>query len=61
MQIHFFWHMHQPSYIRNGIIDMPWVFLHAIKDYFDMPYLIEKTKIKPHLILQPHSLNNQNI
>jgi len=38
--------MHQPLYIKNGMIDMPWVFLHAIKDYFDMPYLIEKTNSK---------------
>ena len=43
MQIHFFWHMHQPLYIKDNKIDMPWVFLHAIKDYFDMPYLIERT------------------
>jgi alpha-amylase/alpha-mannosidase (GH57 family) len=38
--------MHQPLYIKDNIIDMPWVFLHAIKDYFDMPYLIEKTNTK---------------
>jgi alpha-amylase/alpha-mannosidase (GH57 family) len=38
--------MHQPLYLKDGIIDMPWVFLHAIKDYFDMPYLIEKTNSK---------------
>ena len=34
------WHMHQPCY-RNGVTreyEMPWVFLHSIKDYFDMPY-----------------------
>ena len=43
----FFYHMHQPSYInKNGIISMPWVFLHALKDYYDMPYLILKTKQK---------------
>jgi len=46
MKIHFFWHMHQPLYIKDGEINMPWVFLHAIKDYYDMPYLIEKTKSK---------------
>ena len=46
MRIHFFWHMHQPLYLKDGIIDMPWVFLHAIKDYFDMPYLIEKSNGK---------------
>jgi len=46
MKIHFFWHMHQPLYLKDNIIEMPWVFLHAIKDYFDMPYLIEKTNTK---------------
>jgi len=38
--------MHQPLYIKDGEINMPWVFLHAIKDYYDMPYLIEKTNSK---------------
>jgi len=38
--------MHQPLYIKDNSIDMPWVYLHAIKDYFDMPYLIEKTNSK---------------
>jgi len=38
-----FWHMHQPSYLdpesRNSL--MPWVRLHAIKDYYDMAKIIE--------------------
>jgi alpha-amylase/alpha-mannosidase (GH57 family) len=46
MKLHFFWHMHQPSYMRGDEITMPWVFLHALKDYFDMPYLVEKTGAK---------------
>ncbi len=46
MKLHFFWHMHQPSYLRDDEISMPWVFLHAIKDYFDMPYLVEKSNVK---------------
>jgi alpha-amylase/alpha-mannosidase (GH57 family) len=46
MKLHFFWHMHQPSYVRDDVITMPWVFLHAIKDYFDMPYLVEKAGVK---------------
>ncbi|MBN2817279.1 MAG: glycoside hydrolase [Campylobacterales bacterium] len=39
----FFWHMHQPDY-RNpqGVMNMPWVFLHAIKDYYEMPWLLAK-------------------
>src|SRR3990170_6329209 len=34
----FLWHMHQPYYKeeKTGIISMPWVRLHAIKDYLDM-------------------------
>jgi alpha-amylase/alpha-mannosidase (GH57 family) len=38
--------MHQPSYIRGETITMPWVFLHSIKDYFDMPYIVESTGVK---------------
>lgn len=39
------WHMHQPDY-RNedGIMQMPWVFLHAIKDYYDMPWMLSRYK-----------------
>lgn len=37
----FLWHMHQPSYLdKNGISQMPWVFLHCIKDYYDMPWIL---------------------
>ena len=41
----FFWHMHQPDY-RNGdgVMSMPWVFLHAIKDYYEMPWLLSRHK-----------------
>ncbi len=35
------WHMHQPDYRdADGVMRMPWVFLHAIKDYYDMPWLL---------------------
>ncbi|MDY6821017.1 MAG: glycoside hydrolase family 57 protein, partial [Deferribacterota bacterium] len=35
----FLWHMHQPYYKDDftGYYELPWVFLHAIKDYYDMP------------------------
>lgn len=39
------WHMHQPEY-RNyvdGRYQLPWVYLHAIKDYVDMAAIIEST------------------
>ncbi|HEX23001.1 MAG TPA: hypothetical protein ENH21_06165, partial [Chromatiales bacterium] len=33
-----FWHMHQPQYCDrpNGEYQLPWTYLHAIKDYTDM-------------------------
>lgn len=39
----FFWHMHQPDYrTSDGVMSMPWVFLHAIKDYYEMPWILSK-------------------
>ncbi|MDR2152401.1 MAG: hypothetical protein LBO72_06240 [Helicobacteraceae bacterium] len=37
----FLWHMHQPWYRdeRSGEFLMPWVFLHAIKDYSELPWI----------------------
>ncbi|MEI8385329.1 MAG: glycoside hydrolase family 57 protein [Nitrosomonadaceae bacterium] len=37
------WHMHQPDYRNNqtGEFTLPWVYLHAIKDYTDMAYHLE--------------------
>ncbi|QSZ41942.1 glycoside hydrolase [Sulfurimonas aquatica] len=41
----FFWHMHQPDYRgSDGVMSMPWVFLHAIKDYYEMPWLLSRHK-----------------
>jgi len=35
--------MHQPDYRNSdGIMQMPWVFLHAIKDYYDMPWMLSR-------------------
>lgn len=48
LNLYFFWHMHQPDYRgSDGVMRMPWVFLHAIKDYYDMPWLVsEYPKLK---------------
>ena len=38
------WHMHQPYYKepeRGGYL-LPWTYLHAVKDYYDMAALIGK-------------------
>ncbi|QOY54847.1 glycoside hydrolase [Candidatus Sulfurimonas marisnigri] len=43
MNISFMWHMHQPDYRDgSGVMQMPWVFLHAIKDYYDMPWMLAR-------------------
>jgi alpha-amylase/alpha-mannosidase (GH57 family) len=35
--------MHQPDYRDgSGVMQMPWVFLHAIKDYYDMPWMLSR-------------------
>lgn len=38
------WHMHQPYYVdlSEGRATMPWVRLHALKDYYDMPALARR-------------------
>ncbi|MFW5782210.1 MAG: glucodextranase DOMON-like domain-containing protein, partial [Candidatus Muiribacteriaceae bacterium] len=36
------WHQHQPDYKDDGVYKAPWVRLHAIKDYYDMVYVLEE-------------------
>jgi len=38
------WHMHQPFYkdLAEGVYAMPWVRLHALKDYFGMVAMLEE-------------------
>lgn len=38
LSVAFYWHMHQPSYKLNQDSDylLPWVRMHAVKDYLDM-------------------------
>lgn len=44
LAVAFVWHMHQPSYLdpATGIMSLPWVRLHAAKDYVDMVALLEE-------------------
>lgn len=46
LSIAFYWHMHQPVYQLSPQSDylMPWVRLHAIKDYLDMALICENFK-----------------
>jgi alpha-amylase/alpha-mannosidase (GH57 family) len=37
------WHMHQPEYrdLQAGVFNLPWAYLHVIKDYVDMAWHLE--------------------
>ncbi len=45
VRIAFLWHMHQPAYRDplDGTVILPWVRLHALKDYLGMVKLLEAT------------------
>lgn len=45
LDVIFIWHMHQPYYKDpvKGEYALPWTYLHAIKDYYDMPAIVEDT------------------
>ncbi|MBI3053707.1 MAG: glycoside hydrolase [Betaproteobacteria bacterium] len=44
LEIIFLWHMHQPDYRDHarGEFTLPWVYLHALKDYTDMAAHLER-------------------
>ncbi len=44
IEIIFLWHMHQPDYRdhASGEFTLPWVYLHALKDYTDMAGHLER-------------------
>jgi alpha-amylase/alpha-mannosidase (GH57 family) len=45
LKVVFLWHMHQPYYkdpIR-GEYALPWTYLHAVKDYYDMAAIVDET------------------
>lgn len=46
VSIAFYWHMHQPVYQLSpeGDYLMPWVRLHAVKDYLDMVTILDNFK-----------------
>lgn len=66
----FFWHMHQPYYKDDatGQIMMPWVFLHAIKDYYEIPWYMSRYEgikatynLVPSLITQLQEYTDINV
>lgn len=61
LSIAFYWHMHQPVYqlTPDGDFLMPWVRLHAVKDYYAMAELLNKfKKIKLNFNLVPVLLDS---
>jgi len=44
LSVVFYWHMHQPFYreAESGRYHLPWVYLHAMKDYTDMAMVLEQ-------------------
>lgn len=61
------WHMHQPYYKDKGVYKLPWVFMHAIKDYYDMPRYCELAGAKatfnlvPSLMMQLEDYADRNV
>jgi len=49
------WHQHQPFYkdTVNSIYRMPWVYMHSLKDYYDMLVLAVENKVKVTFNLVP--------
>ena len=63
LSIAFYWHMHQPVYQLSPQTDylMPWVRLHAVKDYLDMVLITEKFQnLKLNFNLVPVLLDSLN-
>ncbi len=59
LYVTFLWHMHQPYYknIETNKFILPWVRLHAVKDYYDMASILDKyPKIKQNFNLVPSLL-----
>jgi len=44
LYISFLWHMHQPMYkdLVSGRVFLPWVRLHSLKGYYDMPAMVKR-------------------
>ena len=54
LSVAIYWHMHQPVYEIEGTYLMPWVRLHAVKDYLDMVLFLDKyPKLKLNIDVVP--------
>lgn len=60
MRICFLWHQHQPEYRLNGRFVLPWVRLHAIKDYVDLLQILAEYPIRHTINLVPSMLEQMD-
>ncbi len=58
LHIVFLWHMHQPFYYdwEKGWLSLPWVRLHAVKAYYDMPAVLREHEARGNFNLVPSLL-----
>ena len=69
LYLSFLWHQHQPYYKDDGDghFYMPWVYLHALKDYYEMAAHVENSNIKavfnfvPSLLIQLEEYTDFNV
>lgn len=61
------WHQHQPYYKKDGEFILPWVRLHGVKDYYDLPALLaeypavkQTFNLAPSLLLQVQDYVERN-
>ena len=59
LSVAFYWHLHQPVYQLEDTFLMPYVRLHAVKDYLDMVQVLEKyPKLKLNFNVVPSLLDS---
>lgn len=57
LNIAILWHFHQPYYKKENEFILPWVRLHGVKDYYDLPFLFQEfPKLKHTINLVPSLL-----
>lgn len=59
LKLAFLWHFHQPYYELNGQMRLPWVRLHGVKDYYDIPKIFNAYPEVKHTINLTPSLFEQ--
>ncbi|MGC8748642.1 MAG: hypothetical protein ACP5RR_07165 [Candidatus Kapaibacteriota bacterium] len=68
LRICFLWHQHQPYYRKGEKFILPWVRFHAVKDYLDLPLMLDEYismkqtfNIVPSLLLQLYEYTKESV